>query len=52
MEAYGNKTSRTTKEKMVRCSGRGPVQNGSPRLKGISPGQRQMEGFSDGGENS
>lgn len=30
---------------MVRCSGRGPVQNGSPRLERISPEQRQMEGF-------
>jgi len=52
MEAYGKKTSRTTKEKMVRWSGRGPAQNGSPRLERVSPGQRQMERFSDGGENS
>jgi len=52
MEAYGKKTSRTTNEKMVRCCGRRPVQNGSLRLEGISTGQRQMEGFSDGGENS
>jgi len=37
---------------MVSCCGRGPVQNGSPRLEGISPVQRQMEGFNDGGVNS
>lgn len=43
--------SRTNKKKMVRCSGKGPVRNGSPKLERTSPGQRQMEGFSDGGEN-
>jgi len=52
VKAYGKTTSRTTKKNVVRYSGIGPVQNGSSRLRTNSPGQKQMEGFSDGGENT